>query len=259
MPALSAFLLGFIGCCMAFIAVWVRQLTTRNAGMVDPVWSWSMGAMGVLYAFVGSADPFTRTVVGVISGCWGMRLGTHLYFRNAGKPEDSRYRRLREDWGVMADRRMLRFFIIQAIAASLLSLGMWAVCWQAEPISRVQAGLALLLAVISIVGEALADHQLERFRSAPENAGKVCKNGLWGWSRHPNYFFECLHWPCYFILAWGTDGAWLSFIPIVIMAWLLLKVSGIPLNEAAAAARRPDYAEYIRTTSAFIPLPPRRK
>lgn len=214
--------------------------------------------MGVLYALVGSADGTTRLIVGLISGCWGFRLGLHLYLRNAGKPEDSRYRKLRIQWGQMADRRMLHFFIFQAVAASLLSLGMWAVCWQSEAIHPFQMITACGLALISLIGEAMADSQLERFRSDPENKGKVCRKGLWGWSRHPNYFFECLHWPCYTILAWGTPMVWISFIPPLVMAWLLLKVSGIPMNEAEAAAKRPDYAEYIRTTSAFIPFPPRR-
>lgn len=214
--------------------------------------------MGVLYALVGSADGTTRLIVGLISGCWGFRLGLHLYLRNAGKPEDSRYRKLRIQWGQMADRRMLHFFIFQAVAASLLSLGMWAVCWQSEAIYPFQMITACGLALISLIGEAMADSQLERFRSDPENKGKVCRKGLWGWSRHPNYFFECLHWPCYTILAWGTPMVWISFIPPLVMAWLLLKVSGIPMNEAEAAAKRPDYAEYIRTTSAFIPFPPRR-
>jgi steroid 5-alpha reductase family enzyme len=258
MPALSALLLGFVLCCMAFIAVWVRQLTTRNAGMVDPVWSWSMGAMGVLYALAGSADWTSRCTVGVIAGAWGLRLGTHLYLRNAGKPEDGRYRRLREDWGVMADRRMLQFFIFQAVAASILSLGMWAVCWQPLEPETWQISAAIMLAIISLGGEAIADAQLERFRSNPENKGRVCRGGLWAWSRHPNYFFECLHWFCYSLLAWGTPWVWLTLVPPIVMAWLLLKVSGIPANEAEAAAKRPEYAEYIRTTSAFIPLPPRR-
>ena len=254
----SALLAGFVLTCLAFIAVWVQQLRTRNAGMVDPVWSWSMGGLGVLYALCGGGDPTLRWVVGLIAGIWGLRLGTHLYLRNAGKPEDSRYARLRQEWGEQADRRMLKFFIVQAVFALLLSLGMWSVAWQQARPGALQLGSAILLALLSIVGEALADRQLERFRSQPHNRGRVCRAGLWGWSRHPNYFFECLHWPCYAILAWGAPGGWIALLPPVVMVWLLLKVSGIPLNEAAAAARRPEYAEYIRTVSSFVPWPPRR-
>ncbi len=258
MPSLSALLLAFVLCCLAFIAVWVRQLQTRNAGMVDPVWSWSMGAMGVLYALVGTGDIGLRWTVGLIAGLWGLRLGTHLYLRNAGKPEDSRYRKLRADWGEQADRRMLQFFILQAFFALLLSLGMWTVAFQPAWPGNLQVASACFLAVISICGEALADLQLERFRTNPANQGRVCRSGLWAWSRHPNYFFECLHWPCYMLLAWNAPGAWLAWIPPVVMLWLLLKVSGIPMNEALTAARRPEYADYMRTTSAFIPFPPRK-
>lgn len=189
MSAAGALLLAFCLCCLAFVGVWVRQLRTQNAGMVDPVWSWSMGGMGVLYALSGDAPLSVRVTIGAVAGLWGLRLGTHLYLRNAGKPEDSRYRKLREDWGDQADRRMLRFFIQQAVAASVLSLGMWFCAWRPDlPPPAALAG-ALILGALAIGGEALADWQLERFRSNPANRGKVCRNGLWGWSRHPNYFF----------------------------------------------------------------------
>jgi steroid 5-alpha reductase family enzyme len=217
-----------------------------------------MGGLGVMYALVGAGRPELRLLVGLVAGSWGLRLGIHLYRRNAGKPEDGRYARLRADWGAQADRRMLQFFIVQAVFALLLSLGMWSVAWQTVPVGATRIAAALALAVVSIGGETLADHQLEAFRSQPANRGRVCRQGLWGWSRHPNYFFECLHWPCYVIVAWGAPGGWLTLLPPVVMLWLLLKVSGIPLNEAVAASRRPEYAEYIRSTSAFIPLPPRK-
>jgi len=258
MSSWNALLAGFVLTCLAFIAVWVRQLSTRNAGMVDPVWSWSMGALGVMYALVADGAPEMRLAVGLIAGLWGLRLGTHLYVRNAGKAEDGRYAKLRADWGDQADRRMLQFFILQAVFAVLLSLGMWTVAWQPVAAAPLQLVLAALLAAVSIGGEALADWQLEQFRSQPENRGRVCRRGLWSWSRHPNYFFECLHWPCYLILAWGAPGVWITLIPPAVMVWLLLKVSGIPANEAEAARKRPEYAEYIRTVSAFVPLPPRR-
>ena len=64
----NVLLAGFVLTCLAFIAVWVQQLRTRNAGMVDPVWSWSMGALGVLYALCGGGDPTLRWVVGLIAG-----------------------------------------------------------------------------------------------------------------------------------------------------------------------------------------------
>jgi steroid 5-alpha reductase family enzyme len=85
----------------------------------------------------------------------------------------------------------------------------------------------------------------------------VCRSGLWRYSRHPNYFFECVHWLAYIALSIGTPWVWFTLLPPVLMAFLLLKLSGIPLLEASMAKRRPGYADYMRTTSALIPWPPR--
>jgi cyclopropane-fatty-acyl-phospholipid synthase len=118
--------------------------------------------------------------------------------------------------------------------------------------------LALAVWLIAVAGEASADRQLSRFKAEPDHRGKVCRDGWWRYSRHPNYFFECLHWLTYVILAWTSPWLWVTLIPPLAMAWLLLKVSGIPLTEAQTARSRPDYAEYIRTTSALIPWPPKK-
>jgi steroid 5-alpha reductase family enzyme len=118
--------------------------------------------------------------------------------------------------------------------------------------------VAVALWVVSVAGEALADRQLHRFIAAPANHGQVCRAGLWRYSRHPNYFFECVHWLAYIALSVGTPWAWLTLAPPVLMALLLMKVSGIPLVEARSAQTRRGYAEYMRTTSALIPWPPKR-
>jgi steroid 5-alpha reductase family enzyme len=117
--------------------------------------------------------------------------------------------------------------------------------------------LAGLVWIVSLAAEGIADRQMERFRADPANRAKVCRTGLWRWSRHPNYFFECLHWFAYVVLAWGMAGwGWTLAAPIV-MAFLLLRFSGMPLMEAEMVRRKPDYDRYIRTTSALIPLPPK--
>jgi len=112
----------------------------------------------------------------------------------------------------------------------------------------------------SVSMEALADLQLKRFRADPANKGKVCDVGLWAWSRHPNYFFEWLHWFAYVFLAIGTPWpvAWLSLLGPVLMLVSLYWVTGIPFVEAQAVrSRGDDYRDYQRTTSAFIPWFPK--
>jgi steroid 5-alpha reductase family enzyme len=104
----------------------------------------------------------------------------------------------------------------------------------------------------------LADRQLARFKRRPESRGKTCREGWWRYSRHPNYFFEWLHWWSYVLLAAGSPWWVLTLIGPALMLLFLFKVTGIPATEAQASVSRSDYAEYRRTTSAFIPWFPKR-
>ena len=258
MHPLPAAILGTLGVCLLLSLVWLIQRSTRNAGMVDPVWSWSLGLLGLWFAWTGTAPAQARVLLAVLAGGWGLRLGTHLFLRNLGKPEDGRYRRLREQWGADANRRMFWFFQLQAGFALLLSLGFIVIAWRPDAPGALWTALAVLIWLVSVGGEAIADGQLEQFKRDPANRGRVCRRGLWRYSRHPNYFFECLHWFAYVCLAAGAPWWWASLLPPAVMAFLLLRMSGIPITEAHLARSRPDYAEYIRTTSAFVPWPPKK-
>jgi steroid 5-alpha reductase family enzyme len=241
-----------------FSAAWARQRVTQNAGMIDPIWSYSVGVSAVFYALVADGAGLNRILVAVAGGVWGVRLGSHLWKRNAGHEEDGRYRRLRDEWGPSANLRMFWFFQIQVVIALLLSLGFLVVAYRADTAPPLLVGLAVLVWIASIAGEAQSDRQLHAFKADPANHGKVCRTGLWRYSRHPNYFFECLQWLTYVLLAVGSPWIWFTLIPPVVMAVLLMKLSGIPVTEAQTARSRPDYAEYMRTTSALIPWPPKR-
>src|SRR5262249_54981139 len=117
--------------------------------------------------------------------------------------------------------------------------------------------LAVAIWCIAVGGEAIADRQLENFRGNPLNHGRVCREGLWRYSRHPNYFFECVHWLAYAPLAFGAPYGWAALLAPVVMALLLTKLSGVPMLEAEMVKRKPEYAEYIRTTSVLIPRRPK--
>ncbi|MEJ7137913.1 DUF1295 domain-containing protein [Amphibiibacter pelophylacis] len=244
---------------LSFGGVWLWQLRSRNAGMVDPVWALSLGALALVHGVFQDGHPLARALVALGGGVWGLRLGLHLWRRNAGQPEDARYTRLRQEWGAQADLKMLGFFGVQAVVSLLLAMAF------AIPAGRETAPgfaavlLALILWGVAVGGEALADRQLRDFVAQPGSKGQVCRAGLWRYSRHPNYFFECLHWVAYIPLAAGTGWtAWLTLLPPVLMAWLLVKVSGLPMLEEHLARSRPGYAEYQRTTSALIPWWPKR-
>jgi steroid 5-alpha reductase family enzyme len=258
MPPLAVAVIALLALVAIFTCVWAWQLKSKNAGMIDPIWAFSLGFVAVLYAVLGQGDLSTRIIVGVGGFLWGSRLGLHLWHRNAGHDEDPRYRKFREQWGAQANTKMFAFFQLQVVISMLLSLSFIVPVYRATTPGVPLIVLAVLIWIVSIAGEALADLQLRRFKADNSNKGKVCRAGLWRYSRHPNYFFECVHWVAYIPLAVGV-GPWLfaMFLPPVLMAWLLLRVSGVPMVEAESAKKREGYADYMRTTNALIPWPPR--
>jgi len=258
MNPLSAFLLSVAIVVAAKTVAWLIQLRTHNAGVVDAIWSWSLGGLAVVYAAAGSAPAGTRLLLALMGGVWGLRLGTHIWRRNWGKPEDFRYAKFRRQWGAKADFNMFWFFQFQNIFTLALSAAAFIpVAYRAADPPPLCVVLAVAIAIVSVAGEALADAQMEAFRRNPANKGRVCRSGLWRYSRHPNYFFECLYWTSFVPLALGSAWGWVSLAAPLVMAFLLTKLSGMPLLEAEMIKRKPGYAEYVRTTNALIPWPPR--
>ncbi|TJY65206.1 DUF1295 domain-containing protein [Sinimarinibacterium sp. CAU 1509] len=239
-------------------AAWGWQLRSRNAGLVDAIWAWTLGFLALVYAGFGTADPQLRLVLALMGGVWGLRLGWHLWRRNYRQPEDWRYARFRADWGMHADRNMFWFFQFQNLFTLMLSAAAFApVAFRPDLPTAAAFGAAIAIWVLAVVGEAVADLQMARFRADPMNSGRVCRRGLWRYSRHPNYFFECLHWLAYVPLAWGAPWGWISLAAPAVMAFLLMRLSGVPLLEAEMIQRKRGYADYVRTTNALIPWPPR--
>lgn len=237
---------------------WVIQWRSGNGGMVDPIWAWTLGGLAVLYAGLGSAPMEVRVALALMGGLWGLRLGTHLFMRNWGKPEDWRYAKFRAQWGARAQFNMFWFFQFQNLFTLMLSASAFiVVAWRPDNPPLLAFAAAGFLWLVSVLGEGLADAQLERFRTRPENRGQVCRDGLWRYSRHPNYFFETVHWLAYVALAWGAPLGWVTLAAPVVMAFLLMKLSGVPLLEKEMMLRKPGYAEYVRTTSALVPWFPR--
>ena len=245
-------------CTLAMSALWVWQLRSRRADWVDFAWAALIGIQAVLYAALGDGAPEKRVLAVLLAGTWSFRLALHLGRRLAGHDdEDGRYQSMREHWGEQANFWFFWFFLAQALVAWVFALPAWVVTRDpsADLTGWVVAGVAIWL--VSLAGESLADRQLARFRADPANRGKVCKVGLWRYSRHPNYFFEWLHWFSYPLVALGALNQWVAWLGPVVMLAFLYRVSGIPYTEKQALKSRGDaYREYQRTTSAFVPLPP---
>ena len=258
MTPLHAFLTTLAIVIAAKTLAWLWQLRTKNAGLVDVVWAWTLGGLAVFYAAAGSAPEDLRWLLALMGGVWGLRLGTYLFFRNHGKPEDWRYAEFRAKWGKKANTNMFWFFQFQNIFTLALSASAFlAVAYRPDMPSTMAIIAAALIWLLAVAGEGIADAQMKAFRSNPANKGRVCREGLWNWSRHPNYFFECVHWLAYIPLALGAPNGWATLAAPVVMAWLLMKLSGVPLLERKMIESKPGYADYVRTTSALIPWPPK--
>lgn len=247
----------FAATAVLMVLAWMRQRVTRNAGIVDIVWTFSMMASAVYYAGVGPGTLRVRMAVALLGGLWGARLLVFLLRRVSSEPEDGRYAYLRDYWND-AQGKFLGFFLAQAGFTALLSLPFLAAVWNRQTLPAWALPTAAAIWLVSVAGEALADRQLSRFRHDPDNRGVTCRRGLWRYSRHPNYFFEWLHWFAYPLLAVGSPLWWLAWAGPVLMLLFLYRLTGIPYTEAQALrSRGTDYRAYQQSTSAFIPWFPK--
>ncbi len=257
-PVLLA-LVGWAVMTAVMILLYLLQRATKDAGVVDVGWSAGVGALAVFYAVLGDGDATRRLLLGVLAGLWSLRLAVFLLKdRILAGSEDGRYQMLREAWGARAQRNLFIFFQVQAVWTVLFSLPFLPVVYHDQPVFAWFDLVAVAIWLVAVGGEAVADRQLARFRADPANKGKTCRQGLWRYSRHPNYFFEWVHWFTYVFLAVGSPYLWLTLFGPVVMLLFLYKVTGIPYTEKRALITRGDaYRRYQETTSAFIPWFPK--
>lgn len=250
------------GLAAIMTGAWAIQRRTDNSGWIDVCWTFGVGVMGVLLAL--APDPITAAptwrgvLVAALTGAWSLRLGLHIVARTYKAGDDPRYRKLIEAWGAAAPRRLMGFLQAQALVGAVLATAVALAAKAPQPSLRLQDVLAAALLVAALLGEALADAQLARFKANPANRGAICDVGLWGWSRHPNYVFEWLGWvayPVFAVDATGADASGLvAFAAPAIMYWTLRYVSGAPpLEEHMRRTRGAAFTAYAARTPAFFP------
>ncbi|RFF30040.1 DUF1295 domain-containing protein [Wenzhouxiangella sediminis] len=253
-------LLTSLACCaLVMTGLWLWQIRSKRADWVDAAWAVLIGLQAIGFAVVGDGAVEKKLLGALLAVTWSSRLAAHLIQRLSGhEGEDGRYQTMREHFGAKANPFFFLFFMVQALVAWLFALPAWVVV--NDPSAAVDVWLIAGVAVwfISLAGESLADRQLVAFKADPASKGKVCRVGLWRYSRHPNYFFEWLHWFSYPLVAVGAPNQWVAWLGPVVMLIFLYRVSGIPYTERQSLKSRGEaYREYQRTTSPFIPWPPR--
>lgn len=255
-PFLITTLISLLACCFILTLVWLWAVKINNAGIVDVFWSYNFPVIAIICYFVGEGSVERKMLLCGMIILWGLRLGTYLLVRVFGHldREDVRYAKLRVDWAPNANAKFFGFFMMQAVSNVILALPFIIVCQNTAPKISVIEYAGMVLWGGAVLGEAIADRQMQVFKKDPANKGKICNIGLWNYSRHPNYFFEWLIWVAYFIFALVSPYGWIGIVSPLIILYLLLKVTGIPMTEELMLRSRGEaFKEYQRTTSSFVP------
>jgi len=241
------------------IVTWIISLAVRDASIVDLIWGFGFVLVAVTAAVVGEGFDARRYVLLALVGVWGLRLSGYLAWRNLGHGEDYRYVAMRKRWG---ERfwwvSLFQVFGLQGVLMWVVSLPVQLAATAALPDEfGLVAYLGIALWHVGFLFETIGDAQLARFKADPANKGQVMDQGLWRYTRHPNYFGDFCVWWGLFLVAAETGPARWGLIGPLVMSTLLMRVSGVAMLEKTIGKRRPGYAQYIERTSAFFPRPPR--
>jgi steroid 5-alpha reductase family enzyme len=239
---------------LGYMTVWftISVIKKRN-DIADIAWGLGFVLMAWLSFFL-SGFSFPALLVNSLVTVWGLRLAWYIYNRNKNKPEDSRYLEWRKSWKNFYLRSFLQVFLLQGIFLYLISLPVIFINHSSVDVLGILDLIGLIVWGFGFYFESVGDYQLKQFISNPANKGKIMNQGLWKYSRHPNYFGEVIQWWGIFIIALSIPYGIFMIIGPLTITFLILFVSGVPLLEKKYSGRK-DFEEYKKHTSIFIPLP----
>jgi steroid 5-alpha reductase family enzyme len=257
-----AILVGMILC------LWAVAVRIRDVSFIDAFWGFGMVILALASWLHSDMHSLRGRILLALVALWGLRLAAHLFLRWRREGEDRRYQKIiggameRKGWS-WPKTALILVFTMQApllfITCLPAQLGIIASVGNNEIGMLAIIGIAIALSGIAF--ETIGDAQLKAFKANPANKGKVLDTGLWRYTRHPNYFGDFAAWWGIWLVAAdaGPLTALLSIIGPLFLSFTLMKWSGGPMLERAMRKTRPEYADYISRTSAFFPMPPKRK
>ena len=260
MSLTTIFIVACTAVSLAMLVLWVRQLQSLNAGVVDVGWALLTPLAGTWLILADDVVNGTRQyLVILLSMFWGIRLAYYLFKRSGRETEDGRYRHMRESCGKYAQPAMFVFFQLQALAVLMFALPFWAAARNAETGLGPMDYAGVVIWLIAFFGEWLSDWQLAKFKRNLHDSSRVCQEGLWKYSRHPNYFFECLHWWAYVLIGYGSDYWILTWAGLLAMYAFITRVTGVPYVEQQSLRSKGEaYRRYQQSTSRLFPMPPHK-
>ncbi len=242
------------------LATWAISIMIKNAGIVDIGWALGLILLTFFYADQAGEWNLRTILIVVMVAIWGLRLSILLLKRILrDRREDKRYQTIREQWKTHVNVKFFALFQFEALLDVVLAIPFLLIIVNPNPKFLTIEMIGVLIWIIGLVGETIADGQLKKFKDNPANRGKTCDIGLWYYSRHPNYFFEWVMWFGYFIFALGSPGGAIAIVCPIIMYYFLIYVTGVPTAEAQSLmSRGEEYRRYQQSTSMFVPLPKRK-
>ena len=247
------------GVLLAYMtAFFILAVVRRDNSVADIAWGGGFLLVALLSLHRGVGWLPRPALLTALVALWAARLALHILRRNRGRGEDPRYAAWRREWGRWwLPRSYLQVFLLQGAILLVIAAGIIVVNTRSGPGLGALDVVGAVVVVAGLAVETVADRQLARFTRDPVNSGRILDRGLWRYSRHPNYFGEAVVWWGVWLIALSVPGGWWTAVSPLLITFLLLKVSGVPLLERLMEGR-PGWAEYKTRTSIFIPLPPRR-
>jgi len=239
--------------------LWLISVRIKDVSIVDMFWGASFVTTALIGLAFGDGADARSLLMAILVCVWGMRLTWHLVRRNWGKSEDYRYQAMRRDVGAnFWWRSLFTVFYLQGALSLIIALPLFAAFTRSEPDALTALDwVGVVLWAGGLFFEAVGDAQLARFKANPANRGQVLRTGLWRYTRHPNYFGDAMVWAGLGLIGAAT-GAWWALVGPAVMTFFLVRVSGVALLEQELVNSKPGYADYVKSTSAFVPLPPRK-
>jgi len=244
---------------LGYMTLWffISVIKKRN-DVADIAWGLGFVLLAWLSYFISNDSNIRGLLTGILVSIWGLRLAWHIYTRNKGKKEDSRYLLWRKEWGKWFYlRSYAQVYLLQGILLFLIILPVLLVNKNAGQAFGFLDITGIAIWLIGFFFESVGDAQLAKFIKNPLNKGKIMQGGLWRYTRHPNYFGEVTQWWGIWLIVLSVPNGWFGIIGPVTITFLILFVSGVPLLEKKYTGRV-DFEEYKKRTSIFIPLPPKK-
>lgn len=247
-------LLGF------FIVVFILGQILKDNSIVDSFWGPSFVIIALSTYFLGPERGPRSLIITAMVTVWGLRLFYYITVRNWGKPEDFRYVNMRKRWGdhLALLKAFLNVYALQWILSYLVGLPIInANSSTLQDLTWISYG-GIAIWAIGFFFEVVGDAQLKAYKARKENKGKIFTEGVWAYTRHPNYFGESAMWFGIFFLSVAELNDFFFIGSPILMTLLLLFVSGVPMLEKKYEGRE-DFEAYKKKTSKFFPWFPNKQ